>query len=93
MVLENVTVEIENSGYNLINHTNKIIAACKQALEDGFQFGSDVPPMVSALIAEFPGILADAGQIKSGLEADKLLFAKGCNLAAYNTVEIFTAKK
>lgn len=89
---QTIQVEIENSGYEVMQHTAKIVKAIKQAVADGFQPGTDLPVAVTALIAEFPGILESVPAIKGDIAEDKMGFIKGVNLAAYDFAEIFLSK-
>jgi hypothetical protein len=81
-------VEIENSGYNIMVHMAKMYAAMKVALADGFQPGADLPVAVTALIAEMPGLLSDAGHVKADLAEDQLAFIKGANLGVYEVLAV-----
>jgi hypothetical protein len=82
-----VTATVEQSGYALMQHTAKLCAAWKAALADGFQPGQDIPLAVMAVIAEGPAIMGAVSAISSEVSEDKIAFAKGVNIGAYDVIE------
>lgn len=89
MAKEIIPVEVEKSAYEVVEHSAKIVKAIKEAMKDGFQAGQDIPVAVSALIAEFPTIMANVPNLGADLKEDKIAFIKGANLGAYEFVDAF----
>ena len=87
-----VQVEIESSGYELTKSLTRLTGAVKQSLADGWQPGTDVPVIISAAISELGALAANIPQLAPDAKDDAVEFAKGINLAAYDFLEIFTAK-
>lgn len=82
-----VSSEIEDSGFEVLAHAAKIVAAIKAALADGFQPGQDLPVGVVAAVAEFPAIVQNAQNVTKDFAEDKVLFIKGANLGAYEVID------
>jgi hypothetical protein len=87
MPKKNVEVELEDSGYQVMQGLAKIVAAVKQAMKDGFQPGQDLPAIVVAAVAELPGVVQNAQAVPADLAEDKLLVIKGVNLGAYDVAK------
>jgi len=83
-----LTVEIEDSGYELVSHSLKIAKAMKLAVADGFQPGQDIPVAIAALLAEFPAILAAIPNISPDLAESRALFLKGANIACWEITDL-----
>lgn len=82
-------VEIESSGYDIVSHCAKLVAAVKAA--GGFTAAA-IPAEVGALVAELPGILSASQSAAGDLKEDKIEFFKGVNLAAYDMVAAIEGK-
>jgi hypothetical protein len=87
MPKKEVSVEVESSGYELMQAFAEVSVAYKQALADGFQPGQDLPGMVTVALAKIPGILADLSAIPADIAESKVGFLKGVNLGAYDLAE------
>jgi hypothetical protein len=74
-------VEIEGSGKDVIDHAVKLYQAVKAA---GAFSAAAIPADVAALVAEMPAIVAAAGSIPGDLKEDKVEFAKGVLLGAFD---------
>lgn len=88
-----IQTEVMDSGFEVLEHSGKIIKAMKDAMADGWQTGADLPVAVTALISEMPGIITNAMNIGADASAEPVLFAKGATIAALDIVDMFIPKK
>lgn len=75
-----LSVEVESSGYDIVSHSAKLVAAVKAS--GGFSAAA-IPAEVAALVAELPGIVDAAKAASADLKEDEIEFIKGANLGAY----------
>jgi hypothetical protein len=86
-----IEVELEDSGFEVMQGLAKIVAEVKKALKDGFQPGQDLPALVIAAVAELPGIVVHAQSVPADLAEDKVLLLKGVNLGAYDVAKALSS--
>ena len=77
-----VTVSVEKSGMDLIQHLAALIVAVKAAHAGGANLQTALPLDVIALVAQLPAIVGDAQLIGGELAEDKIAFAKGVLIAS-----------
>lgn len=87
-----ISVSVESSGHDVMVGLAKIAKACKEALADGFQPGSDLPVIVMEAVKELPAVIAALPAIAPDLAEDKMAFIKGVNLGAYEVVDALGVK-
>lgn len=89
---QQISVEIEKSGYDLLAHMGKLVMAVKAAMADGFQPGTDIPVIVASLVVELPTLVAAIPQVGPEFSEDKIAFIKGANIGLYEMVEPLLSK-
>lgn len=75
-----IQVEVESSGYDVMAHLAKLVAAAKAS--GGFQ-ASAIPADVAALVVELPAIISAAGAVPADLAESKSEFARGIENGAW----------
>jgi hypothetical protein len=63
MATKMVQVEVSEKGYDLGIALKNIVAAAKQACDDGFQPGQDVPAILSAAVANLLPVMNNIKEI------------------------------
>ncbi len=87
-----VSVEVEEKSYDVGQAVKEIVKAAKQALDDGFQPGQDVPAILTASITQLITILANAPAIPAESQEDLAAFIKSWTLAGLDISSLFLKK-
>lgn len=91
MAKQDVSVSVEKSGMDIIQHVGQIVKAVKAAHASGANLALALPLDITALIAALPPMIADAQAIGAELKEDQLAFIKGCNIGVYDLIEAIKA--
>jgi hypothetical protein len=78
MTKVDVTVSVEKSGLDLVQHVAKLIKAFKTGSRE---------EEIKAIVDGFQPIVADLGAMKTDLAEDQMGFIKGVNLGAYELLD------
>jgi hypothetical protein len=75
-----VEVEVSKEAYELGLGLAKFHAVVKQAMADGWQTGTDIPPIIQSAIADLVPAMQGADQAGAEAKADKQQFANAIYL-------------
>lgn len=89
MAKVDVTVSVEKSGMDLLQHLGHLVKAIKSS--GGFT-PTAIPADVAALVADLPAMVSDVGQISGEVSEDKAAFSKGVVLGAFDFADSVLSK-
>lgn len=87
-----ISVEIENSGYELTKAIAAVVGSVKIAMADGWQTGMDLPVVITSAIGQLATLASAVPNIGPDAKEDTVEFIKGINLGAYDIASIFIKK-
>jgi hypothetical protein len=82
-----ITVNVSKETYELGIGINKVVKAIKDAIEDGFQVGEDIPVIIAAAITELIPAIEGFELIPEELKADRQSFMNAVSLTTSELVE------
>ena len=82
-------VEIESSGYDLIEALASAVKAAKAAKASGAALPAQIASDLIAAVSAFAPVASEIGQVGGDISEDKVAFIKGANVALYDLVESF----
>ena len=83
MPKKQIQIEVESSGYDILAHLAKIVAAVKQA---GAFTVAQIPTDVATLVAELPAIVSAAQSVSGDLKEDEAEFIRGAENGAWEVL-------
>lgn len=86
MVVEK-NVKVAQAADQLMAALASITLVSKQALKDGFQPGSDLPPVLSVSLTELVKVVGALGQLPEEAKQDKAALARAVALGAIDIAE------
>lgn len=86
-------VEVAKNSDELAQGLVKFVAALKVALADGFQPGSDIPPIVSAAIADIMPVVGNLSKVDDDLAELPVETVRALALAAGDIAALFVKPK
>lgn len=76
MSVKPITVNVSEKAYDLTQHLSSYVGALKNALDDGWQPGQDIPVIVQNTIKEGLAVMQDLPQLGNEAAENKMAFAK-----------------
>lgn len=87
MALQDVTVSVEKSSYDLLQQVAKLVAAIKAAHASGASLVVAVPADIVALVAALQPMIADIQALPADAKADMVGLVKGALVALPDLVD------
>lgn len=88
-----VEAEVSKEAYELGQGLAKFVGAFKQALEDGWQTGQDLPVILSSAMADLVPGFQGADKISLEMKEDVTKFSRGVGLCVIDIVDHFVKKE
>lgn len=82
MSVINKTVPVSQEADEFMTKLNDFISVVKTQLADGWQAGTDLPPMMTAALMDLVPAIQAATKFGDAFTADKIAFIKGMELGA-----------
>jgi len=75
-----VTTQVAKESYELGEGVTKFVTAMKKALDDGWQAGEDLPPIMSSALSDLVPAFQGVEKIKDEPKTDPEAFSDACYL-------------